>query len=127
VVTALYEAKVDELSAEQLRIGTERWRAKLKTCKSSLPTSHPLLHSHDQACPVDVDSTMVPFKFRTKNCAHAAFKDGPKKIRWVPQFLFLIMVQTKYSLQSSEYLLTKDRVIADNVNQGPLSVDFDDE
>ena len=46
--------------------------AKLKTCKSTLSTSHPLLHSHDQVCPVDVDSTMVPFKFRTKNCAHAA-------------------------------------------------------
>ncbi len=36
-----------------LRIGPERWRAKLKTCKSSLPTSHPLFHSHDQAWPVD--------------------------------------------------------------------------
>ncbi len=45
----------------------------------------------------------------------------------VPQFLFLISVQTKYSLQSSEFLLTKDREIADNVHQGPLSVDFDDE
>jgi hypothetical protein len=29
--------------------------------------------------------------------------------------------------QSSEFLLTKDREIADNVHQGPLSIDFDDE
>ena len=26
-----------------------------------------------------------------------------------------------------EFLLTKDREIADNVHQGPLSIDFDDE
>jgi hypothetical protein len=39
------------------------------------------------------------------------------------------ILQTKYSLhwQSSEFLLTKDREIADNVHQGPLSIDFDDE
>ncbi len=61
--------------------------------------------------------------------AHATwpFKDGPKKFRRVPQFLFLIIVQTKYSLQSSDFLLTKDKENADNVHQGPLSVDFDDE
>jgi hypothetical protein len=59
--------------------------------------------------------------------AHATwpFADGPKKI---PKgFLLLIIGQTKYSLQSSEFLLTKDREIPDNVHQGPLSVDFDDE
>jgi hypothetical protein len=41
----------------------------------------------------------------------------------------LVSVQTKFSLQSSEFLLTKDREIAnhDDVHQGPLSVDFDDE
>jgi hypothetical protein len=54
-------------------------------------------------------------------------KMDPKKFRSVPQFLFLISVQTKHSLQSSEFLLTKDREIADNVHHGPLSVDFDDE
>jgi hypothetical protein len=127
-----------------------------------------------------VQSTMVPLKFRTKDCnmhwkvsndqyAWKSLKEvtelkwtkritsstvlnletcrwpaqrrnctrmplGPSKMdqtkfRRVPQFLFLIimMVQTKYSLQSSEFLLTKDREIADNVHQGPLSVDFDDE
>jgi hypothetical protein len=42
-------------------------------------------------------------------------------------FFFLISVQTKLSFQSSEFLLMKDREIADNVHQGPLSVDFDDE
>jgi hypothetical protein len=44
-------------------------------------------------------------------------------------FLVLKILQTKYSLhwQSSEFLLTKDREIADNVHQGPLSIDFDDE
>jgi len=40
---------------------------------------------------------------------------------------FLVSVQTKLSLQSSEFLLTKDRGIANDVHQGPLSVDFDDE
>ncbi len=63
--------------------------------------------------------------------AHATwlFKDGPKKIPKgrVPQFLFLISVQTKHSLQSSDFLLTKDRELADNVHQGPLCVDFDGE
>jgi hypothetical protein len=56
---------------------------------------------------------------------------GPSKMdqknsEGVPQFLFLISAQTKYSFQSSEFLLTKDRGIADNVHQGQLSVDFDD-
>ena len=50
-----------------------------------------------------------------------------KNSEGVPQFIFLISVQTKHSLQSSEFLLAKDREIADNVHQGPLSVDFDDE
>ena len=50
-----------------------------------------------------------------------------KKFRRVPQFLVLKILQTKYSLQSSEFLLTKDREIADNMHQGPLSIDFDDE
>ncbi len=50
-----------------------------------------------------------------------------KKFRRVPQFLVLKILQTKYSLQSSEFFLTKDREIADNVHQGPLSIDFDDE
>jgi hypothetical protein len=61
--------------------------------------------------------------------AHATwlFKDGQKKFRRVPLFLVLKILQTKYSLQSSEFLLTKDREIADNVHQGPLSIDFDDE
>jgi hypothetical protein len=61
--------------------------------------------------------------------AHATwpFKDVQKKFRRVPQFLVLKILQTKYSLQSSEFLLTKDREIADNVHQGPLSIDFDDE
>ncbi len=54
-------------------------------------------------------------------------KMDQNKFRKVPQFLFLISVQTKNSLQSSEFLLTKDREIADNVHQGPLIVDFDDE
>jgi hypothetical protein len=54
-------------------------------------------------------------------------KMDKKQFRTVPQFLFSIMVQTKYSLQSSEFLLTKDREIADNVHQGQLSVEFDDE
>jgi hypothetical protein len=54
-------------------------------------------------------------------------KMDKKKIRRVPQFLVLKILQTKYSLQSSELLLTKDREIADNVHQGPLSIDFDDE
>jgi hypothetical protein len=61
--------------------------------------------------------------------AHATwpFKDGPKKSEGFLNFFFLISVQTKLSLQSSEFLLTKDREIADNVHQGPLSVNFDDE
>jgi hypothetical protein len=51
--------------------------------------------------------------------AHATwpFKDGPNKTRRVPQFFFLKSVQTKLSLQSSEFLLTKDIKIADNVRQ----------
>jgi hypothetical protein len=62
--------------------------------------------------------------------AHATwpFKDGPKtNSEGFLNFSFLISVQTKHALQSSEFLLTKDREIADNVHQGPLSVDFDDE
>jgi hypothetical protein len=62
--------------------------------------------------------------------AHATwpFKDGPKQnSEGFLNFLFLITVQTKHLLQSSEFLLTKDREIADNVHQGSLSVDFDDE
>jgi hypothetical protein len=42
-------------------------------------------------------------------------------------FFFLASVQTKLSLQLSEFLLMKDREIADNVHKGQLSVDFDDE
>ncbi len=42
-------------------------------------------------------------------------------------FVFLVSVQTKHSFQSSEFLLTKDREIAGNAHQGPLSVNFDDE
>jgi hypothetical protein len=58
---------------------------------------------------------------------HLALQRWTKKFRRVPQFLVLKIIQTKYSLQSSEFLLTKDKEIADNVRQGPLSVDFDDE
>ncbi len=124
-----------------------------------------------------VQSTMVPLKFRTKDCnmhwkvskdqrawkilkvvtdwnkqrespvlrywilrpvggllrekiaraCHLALQRWTKKFRRVPQFLVLIMVQTKYWLQPSEFLPTKDREIAANVHQGSLSVDFDDE
>jgi hypothetical protein len=59
---------------------------------------------------------------------HLALQRWTKtKFQGVPQFLFFISVQTKHSLQSAEFLLTKDRDIADNVHQGPLSVDFGDE
>jgi hypothetical protein len=54
-------------------------------------------------------------------------KMAKKKFRRVPQFLVLKILQTKYSLQSSEFLLTKDRELADNVHQGQFSIDFDDE
>ena len=61
-------------------------------------------------------------------CAHMTLQRWTKKFRRVPQFFFfLVSVQTKLSLQSSEFLLTKDRGIANDVHQGPLSVDFDDE
>jgi hypothetical protein len=50
-----------------------------------------------------------------------------KKSEGFLNIFFLISVRTKLSLQSSEFLLTKDREIADNVHQGPLSVDFDGE
>ncbi len=63
---------------------------------------------------------------RIARACHMDLQRWTKKIRRVPQFFFLISVQTKLSLQSSEFLLTKDREIADNVHQGPLSVDFDD-
>jgi hypothetical protein len=61
--------------------------------------------------------------------AHATwpFKDGRKKFQRVPQFLVLKILQTKHSLRSSEFLLTKDRENADYVHQGPLSIDVDDE
>ncbi len=65
-----------------------------------------------------------------RNCGRMPLgpaKMDQNKFRSFPQFLFLISVQTKHSLQSSEFLLTKDREIADNVHQGPISVDFDDE
>jgi hypothetical protein len=42
-------------------------------------------------------------------------------------FFFLISVQTKLWLQSLEFVLMKEKEIADNVHQGPLSVDFDNE
>ena len=191
--------------ARKLRIGPEWWRAKLKTCKSSLPTSHPLLLLVCRVSSQENDGRQVgPQENKTKinaswrisgesiywanwdwsavfqlmlrkllrsefsapasensnslllrieiekenhlfygieswdrqvTCsekklhAHATwpFKDGQKKFRRVPQFLVLKILQTKYSLQSSEFLLTKDREIADNVHQGPLSIDFDDE
>jgi hypothetical protein len=47
-----------------------------------------------------------------------ALQRWTKKNPKVPQFLVLKILQTKYSLQSSEFLLTKDREIADNVHQG---------
>jgi hypothetical protein len=62
--------------------------------------------------------------------AHATwpFKDGPKNPKGLGLLIVfsLISVQTNLSLQSSEFLLRKDREIADNVHHGPLSVDFDD-
>ncbi len=183
------------------KTGPERWRAKLKICKSSLPTSHPLLHSHDQACPVDYGPR--PLKFRTNDCTSAAqafchlahgarilrsqliilvsagfqpnatqqdypldqhelkslkvvtglkwkkrntcstvlnleagrwpaqrlrahatwpFKDGPKQSEGFLNIFLVISVQTKLSFQSSEFLLTKDREIADNVHCAPRAV-----
>jgi hypothetical protein len=54
-------------------------------------------------------------------------KMDKKKIPKGYSILVLIFFHTKYSLQSSEFLLTKDREIADNVHQGPLSIDFDDD
>ena len=51
-----------------------------------------------------------------------------KKFRRVPQFFFfLVSVQTKLTLQSSEFLLTKENFFSNDVHQGPLSVDLDDE
>ena len=35
-------------------------------------------------------------------------------------------VQTKFTLQSSEFLLTKENFFSYDVHQGPLSVDLDD-
>ncbi len=69
------------------------------------------------------------FREEKARACHLALQRWPKKFRRVPQFLVLKILQTKYSLhwQSSEFLLTKDREIADNVHQGPLSIDFDDE
>jgi hypothetical protein len=58
---------------------------------------------------------------------HLALQRWPKKIPKGSSILVLKILQTKYSLQSSEFLLTKDREIADNKHQGPLSIDFDDE
>jgi hypothetical protein len=57
---------------------------------------------------------------------------GPSKTaKKIPKcssiFIFLKILQTKYSLQSSEFLQTKDGEIADNVHQGPFGIDFDDE
>jgi hypothetical protein len=54
--------------------------------------------------------------------AHMALQRLTKK-----KSVILISVQIKRSLQSSEFLLTKDREITDDVHQGPISVNLDDE
>jgi hypothetical protein len=67
------------------------------------------------------------FRVESARACHLALQRWPKQIPKGSSIFSKKNLQTKYSLQSSEFLLTKDREIAENVHQGPLSIDFDDE
>ena len=63
---------------------------------------------------------------RSSRHAHDPSKMDKKIPKGSSIFLFLISVQTKFTLQSSEFLLTKENFFSNDVHQGPLSVDLDD-